>query len=189
MPRIAKLSKHALVERLSTVFENNGYAGASMAMLADAGGLSKASLYHFFPGGKQEMAAQVLGQAGARLQALILAPLARDGSAQTSLHASLDGTAEYYSGAAPVCLMNSLLVGGGTEFFADQIKRAVGVWQKGLSKGYEEAGADSVEAQAWAAYAIERIQGALIICRVQASRLPLENCLAELKTDVDLLSE
>lgn len=187
MPRIAKLSKHALVEKLSVVFENNGFAGASMAMLAHASGLSKASLYHFFPGGKQEMATQALGQAGARLQALMLAPLTDGSSAQDRLHASLEGTATYYAGAAPVCLMNSLLVGDGTVLFAEQIRHAVEIWQKSLSSAYEDAGADPTEARAWAAYAVERIQGALILCRVMASRSPLEACLSELKTDVDLL--
>ena len=187
MPRIAKLSKHALVEKLATVFEDNGFAGASMAMLAQAGGLSKASLYHFFPDGKQEMATQVLGQAGAKLQALILAPLAGRGSAQRRLQESLEGTAKYYAGAVPVCLMNSLLVGGGTDVFGKQIRLAVEIWQKSLAVAYEEAGADTGEARAWAAYAVERIQGALILCRVMASRSPLEGCLSELKEDVDLL--
>jgi len=185
--RTAKLSKPVIIERLSAVFQASGYAGASLKMLADAAALSKASLYHYFPGGKQEMATHVLGQAGVRLQAMILAPLNTAASGHDRLHQSLDGTARYYSGAVPVCLMNSLLAGGGTDLFAGQIQSVVDIWQRDLGKAYADAGADNREAKAWAAYAVERIQGALILCRVRAVRAPLEACLSELKADVDLL--
>jgi AcrR family transcriptional regulator len=187
MARTAKLSKSAIIERLAGVFESSGYAGASLKMLADAASLSKASLYHYFPGGKAEMAAHVLAQAGGRLQNLVLGPLKDDAPASERLFESLEGTARYYSGSVPVCLMNSLLLGGGTALFGDQVKSAVTIWQTGLASAYREAGADSREASAWAAYAVERIQGALILCRVTCSRRPFETCLAELKADVEQL--
>ena len=189
MSRPAKLPKSDIVERLAAVFQLNGFAGASLKMLADAAGLSKASLYHYFPSGKEEMATHVLGQAGARFQSLILRPLGTDDRAAGRLHQSLDGTAIYYSGDEPVCLMNSLLVGGGAALFASQIKSVVEIWQQKLGLAYADAGADSREAKAWAAYAVERIQGALILCRVHAERAPLEACLLELKADVALLTE
>jgi len=185
MPRIAKLSKTAIAERLISVFEGYGYEGASLKMLSDAAGLSKASLYHHFPNGKEDMAAHVLGQAGVRLQGLVLAPLADSGTAAERLIASLEGTAAYYGGSVPVCLMNSLLIGGGTRLFGEQVKVAVDIWRQGLKEAYREVGVDATEAGAWATYAVERIQGALVLCRVQANRVPLESCLAELRADVE----
>ena len=185
MPRIAKLSKGAIAERLTSVFEEYGYEGASLKMLSDAVGLSKASLYHHFPKGKEDMAAHVLGQAGARLQALVLAPLSNSATAAERLIASLEGTAAYYGGPVPVCLMNSLLIGGGTHLFGKQIKVAVDIWRQGFTEAYRAVGVDAAEASAWATYAVERIQGALVLCRVQASRTPLESCLAELRADVE----
>ncbi len=187
MPRIAKLSKAEISDRLMGVFVHSGYEGASLKMLAEAVMLSKASLYHHFPKGKEDMAAHVLGQSGVRLQSLVLAPLMSGRSAvsrRDSLIASLDGTALYYSGAVPMCLMNSLLLGGGQALFGDQINKTVSVWQQGLEKGLSSAGADRSDAAAWGAYAIERIQGSLILCRVRGMRVPLENCLSELKADV-----
>jgi len=188
MPRTAQYSKSAIADRLETVFEKNGYEGASLKLLAEAAGLSKASLYHHFPGGKQEMAGQVLIGAGLAMQKFILAPLARNAPAQARLQASLTGTATYYGGSVPVCLMNSLLLGEGLTLFGAQIARAVVVWREGLEKAYAEVGADRSEAEAWAAYAVERIQGALVLCRVQQSRKPLETCLVELSADVDMLA-
>ena len=189
MPRVAKFSKIALADRLANVFENSGYDGASLAMLAEAAALSKASLYHHFPKGKEDMAAHVLMRAGARLQRLVLDPLHDDDSPALRLQASLEGTAEYYAGSVPVCLMNSLLLGDGAGLFRVNIQRAVEIWKKALGDAYHDAGVDWREAEAWAAYAVERIQGALVLCRVRQSRLPLDECLEELKSDVELAAD
>jgi len=186
--RKAKLSKSEITERLSRVFQFYGYEGASLNMLAEAAELSKASLYHYFPKGKEDMAFHVLGQAGARLQALVLAPLSGDASPSERLYKSLKGTSEYYSGDIPVCLMNSILLGAGTELFGTQISAAVEIWRQGLADTYKAAGAYANEAVAWSAYAVERIQGALILCRVKGMREPLEICLAELEADVGALA-
>ncbi|MEP1982729.1 MAG: helix-turn-helix domain-containing protein, partial [Maribacter dokdonensis] len=45
---------------LTKVFRSRGYEGASLKELSEATGLKKASLYHRFPNGKQEMADAVL---------------------------------------------------------------------------------------------------------------------------------
>ena len=187
MARIAKLTKPELAEKLTAVFENSGYEGASLKSLAEAAELSKASLYHHFSGGKAEMAETVLARAGMRLQKHILDPLAARGAGKDRLLNSLEGVAVYYGGTVPVCLMNSLLLGEGRPLFGRGIGQAVTVWQKGLEVALVSAGESHHEATAWAAYAVERIQGALVMCRVQQSRNPLEVCLSELTADVAAL--
>jgi len=182
MTRPPKFSKAAMAERLEQVFKENGYEGASLKLLAATTGLSKASLYHHFPNGKSEMAAHVLAYSGARLQKLVLGPLQaanRDG-----LVASLAGAADYYGGDVPVCLMNSLLLGDGRALFGTRIRAAVEAWQAGMAACLVGEGADKHEAQAWATDAIGRIQGALVLCRVQEGRMPLDDCLDGLSGDV-----
>ncbi|PCI62727.1 MAG: hypothetical protein COB37_06410 [Kordiimonadales bacterium] len=187
MARIAKLTKPELAEKLMAVFENSGFEGASLKTLAEAAGQSKASLYHHFPGGKAEMAETVLARAGMRLQKHILSPLAERGAGQDRLLNSLEGVAVYYGGTVPVCLMNSLLLGEGRALFGRGIGQAVAIWKKGLEVALVSAGESHREATAWAAYAVERIQGALVMCRVQQSRDPLEACLSELASDIAAL--
>ncbi len=182
MTRPPKFSRAAMAERLELVFKENGYEGASLKLLAATTGLSKASLYHHFPNGKSEMAAHVLAYSGARLQKLVLAPLQaanRDG-----LLASLAGTADYYGGEVPICLMNSLLLGEGRALFGTRIRTAVDAWQAGLAACLVGEGAGKAEAEAWAADAIGRIQGALVLCRVEDGRTPLDDCLEGLTEDV-----
>ena len=47
---------------LAEVFREHGYEGASLSLISKATGLGKGSLYHFFPGGKEEMAVAVLAE-------------------------------------------------------------------------------------------------------------------------------
>ena len=45
---------------LAEIFREHGFEGASLSIIGEKTGLGKGSLYHFFPGGKEEMAASVL---------------------------------------------------------------------------------------------------------------------------------
>ena len=60
--------KRGVVERrdvlraLGEVFRAHGYEGASLTLITEATGLGKGSLYHLFPGGKEQMAAEVLAE-------------------------------------------------------------------------------------------------------------------------------
>lgn len=188
MPRPATLSRSELLAKLSGVFRQFGFDGTSMQQLSKVSGLSKASLYHHFPGGKEEMAEKVLGEEGVRLQQLVLSPLDADDPLEALL-ASLRGVKEFYSGAVPQCLMNSITLGHGGALFGVNVASAVNSWRDRLAKKYEMLGASGEEASSWSNYAVERIQGALVICRVQANRQPLDNCLEELEGDVHFVAE
>ncbi len=184
MPRIAKFTRSVMADKLSEVFKGFGYEGASLSLLAEAVELSKASLYHHFPGGKEDIAAHVLAHSGAKLQRLVLGPLSGKGAGEGRVTASLEGTAKYYDGAVPICLMNSLLLGEGRSLFGARIKGAVDAWAKGLGAAAADSGFSKADAESWATEAIERIQGSLILCRVQGSRKPLEACLKLLAEDL-----
>ena len=168
-----------MAERLVAVFKTYGYEGASLSLLADAVELSKASLYHHYPDGKAQIAAHALAYSGAYLQRLVLAPLGGTGDGRTRVRASFSGVAEYYGGEIPVCLMNSLLLGEGRQLFGTQIGAAVTAWRRALAKAGMDAGLD--DAGAWSDECLERLQGALVFCRVEGGRAPLDQCLEKLK--------
>jgi len=58
--RPQKVIDSDILKGLTKVFRSKGYEGANLSELAQATNLKKASLYHRFPGGKQEMAVTVL---------------------------------------------------------------------------------------------------------------------------------
>ena len=183
MPRPPKQTKLELLNKLAQVFREFGFDGTSMHALSTVTGLSKASLYHHFPDGKQQMASEVLVGEGKRLQQLVLAPIS-GASSESALLESLSGTAEFYGGPHPQCLLNSLTLGEGGKHFRSVVLETVSAWRTLLATQYEALGVGAEESAAWASYALDRIQGALVMCRLNSSRQPLEQCLSELEGDV-----
>lgn len=183
MPRPAKHTKTMLLDKLAKVFRYYGYDGASMSELSRATGLSKASLYHHFPNGKKEMAEKVLAEEGRRLQQHVLVPFQANKAPLDMLTASLRGVDVFYGGDRPACLMNSLLHGTGISAFQDSIAATVAAWQGRYAESYTLLSGNAMEGEAWAAYAIERIQGALVMCGLVGTRAPLKRCLDELAGD------
>jgi len=70
------VAKESLLPALADTFCKLGFDGASLSALSRATGLQKASLYHHFPGGKQQMAEVVLDELAAQFEAQVFAPLA-----------------------------------------------------------------------------------------------------------------
>ena len=56
----ALITREEAVARLGDVFREHGFEGTSLSVITAATGLGKGSLYNYFPGGKDEMAAAAL---------------------------------------------------------------------------------------------------------------------------------
>src|SRR5215216_2499764 len=72
---MAKPVRTDLLPLLAEVFRAHGYDGATLALISEATGLGKGSLYHFFPGGKAQMASEVLAEIDSWFERNIFAPL------------------------------------------------------------------------------------------------------------------
>ncbi|MCG8652624.1 MAG: TetR/AcrR family transcriptional regulator, partial [Pirellulales bacterium] len=94
-----------LVAALAPIFAERGYDGATLTLLASTTGLGKASLYHHFPGGKAEMAAVLLRDAVARIEAQAFAQLAGGAPAPERLADFVDGFRAYVEDGARPCLI------------------------------------------------------------------------------------
>lgn len=54
------LKRDEILLRLFGIFRRSGFDGATLSKISEETGLGKASLYHHFPGGKVQMAEEVL---------------------------------------------------------------------------------------------------------------------------------
>ncbi len=63
---------------LGEVFREHGFEGASLSVITARTGLGKGSLYHFFPGGKEEMGQAVLAHIDGWFETEVYAPLRDD---------------------------------------------------------------------------------------------------------------
>ena len=87
-------SKNEVLTILVETFRRDGYDGASIATISKATGLGKSSLYHHFPGGKVDMATQVLGFVHGWIAHQIVATLEGGGTPRTRLTRTLGEAAD-----------------------------------------------------------------------------------------------
>lgn len=159
------MSKDTAIPQLLTVFRQYGYEGATLARLSEATGLGKASLYHHFPKGKEEMATTVLNYLNQGLQDQILSPLRSDVPPINRIRAMNKNIDTFYGQGEQACLLALLSVGEAHDLFQSQIQQALELWIESLAKVLVEAGVASKTAHQRAEDAVLQIQGALILSR------------------------
>jgi AcrR family transcriptional regulator len=158
------MSKDEVIDQLEKVFRQYGYEGATLARLSEATGLGKASLYHYFPKGKEEMAATVLNHRQ-WFEEHILAPLRGDGIPSDRIRTMLKNVYELYNGGQKSCLLAVLLLGESKELFQTQIKFSLNIWIDTLAEVLVDGGLAPDLARQRAEDAILQIQGALVLSR------------------------
>lgn len=71
-------SKERLLGAALSLFQTRGYHGVALSDILDATGLPKGSLYHHFPGGKQELAIAAVGFLADEVDARLAAEFAKN---------------------------------------------------------------------------------------------------------------
>jgi len=164
------------------VFRVYGYEGASLSIISKATGLQRASLYHRFPGGKEDMAKAVLDRAGHWLATRVLAPLSGPGTPEERIRNMGKELHAFYAGGKNCCLFDSLSFGSDDNVIQRHIQQGMSAWVDGLAKVAREAGVPQKKARQQAQDAISQIQGTLVVGRVMKDYGPFERMLTELPT-------
>ena len=185
MPRPLSIEDEELIERLSHCFRAVGYVGASLADLSEATGLSKAALYHRFPGGKQQMAAEVLTAAGDWYEEHVFAPLRGNGAPAERLGAVARQLDRFYASGRQACLLNMLSAPRSEDSpFSRAIKEMFEALISAFAVFAEESGQSREAARARAERVVAMLHGSLVLSRGLGSNAPFKNFLANLADDL-----
>lgn len=185
MARKALIENDALIDRLSATFREVGYEGASLALLSEATGLKKASLYHRFPGGKEQMGLEVLQEAGRWLIEHVLKPLAGEGTPRERIAAMTGELDSFYQGGKQACLLNLLSSPIGEESpFKETIRHMFEAFVEALASVIAEAGCAPAAARDRAEHGVALIQGSLVLARGLGSTKPFRKTLDALADEL-----
>lgn len=185
MARPQSIEDEDLLARLSCVFRDVGYEGASLALLSKATGLKKASLYHRFPNGKKQMAEEVLESALAWYETNVLAPLRSSASPEDRVAAVAKRLDVFYAGGQQACLLN-MLASPRTERgpFSEAIMAAFEALITSFSAVARDAGCDAKSARVRAERVIMLLHGSLVMSRGLGSSKPFKSFLTGLADDL-----
>ncbi len=163
------IPKEEVLNRLTTAFRAGGFQGTSLKDLCEATGLVKASLYHYFPGGKKDMAQAVLDHVGGWFAANIVAPLSRDTDPKERLKTMVSALNRFYNKGKTACLIELFGIGEAQGLFQESVHAAEDAWEKAIIQTLMDAGVDKNTAEQRAEQALIQIQGSLIIARAKGS--------------------
>jgi AcrR family transcriptional regulator len=163
------------------VFRDIGYEGATLVALARAAGLEKASLYHRYPEGKEQMAREVLTEAGRWLQENVLEPLRSDAPPAQRIANLVRRLDEFYAGGRTACLLNMFSTAPQSDGpFSEPIRQVFDAWSTALSGALIDAGFDKKTATARAEKAMILLQGSLVCSRGMGTTRPFREMLKSL---------
>jgi len=151
---------------LTKVFRSKGYEGASLKELSEVTGLKKASLYHRFPNGKQEMAQSVLNHLDAWISNNVYqALLDTDMTPKLRLRRGLAGIRTLYGGGKETCIFRALSMQTGIELFEEQIRNGMSKWLAAFKELGIAFQLSDNEAEQLALQVLIEIQGSLIVAK------------------------
>jgi TetR/AcrR family transcriptional repressor of lmrAB and yxaGH operons len=177
--RPAKVSDKDLFARLTHVFRRRGYDGASYAQLMYATGLVKASLYHRFPGGKEEMVGAIQSEVDRHFAEYVLAPAVEKGDARERARRMARRLREFYDSGRAWCLLDTLTLADNRATLA-HAKKSMEFWVESFATVGRDAGLPARAARKRAEEGVAAIEGGLIVARVMKNRRPFLLILAGL---------
>ena len=168
MPRPDR-SRAALVDSAATLFRRQGYAATGLNQILEEAGVKPGSLYHHFPRGKQQLAAQVVDTAGAGIEQLLRRFLSTGRSVADIVDRWIDllvaGLAGDQRDGCPIEPIATESVNA-SPAVREASARAFKGWCAAVDERLRSDGWSAAEAQQVAIAVISLIEGALILSRI-----------------------
>jgi AcrR family transcriptional regulator len=163
-------TRDRLIAATNELFRRQGYNGTSVKDVTTAAGATTGSLYHFFPGGKSELAQAVVSETGLAYEQLFeaIADAAQGGAAE--------GVGDFFDGAAVVLAETSYIdvcpigtvareVASTDEALRIATQRVFKRWTEALATRLVAAGLSDTESQALATTVVAALEGGFILAR------------------------
>ena len=183
--RVATGSRERMVRAAIELFRARGYAATSFHDILERSGAPRGSIYHHFPGGKDQLAQEAVQWYAARVAAGLESARA-GGSAAEVVDVLVSGlrdalvASDFSAGCAVAAV--TLDLRSGEDALHGSVSEAFARWRQVLAATFATAGATPAQARRLAAFAVAATEGALILARAERSVQPLDDVSTELRT-------
>lgn len=157
--------REELIPVLAEIFRTHGYEGASLARIADATGLGKGSLYHAFPGGKEDMANAVLDHIDHWFAQNVFAPLSATADGAAGIDRMFEEVNGYFMSGRRVCLIGAFALTEVRDRFSVRVRTYFVKWAAVLHAALLRGGSKPEDAVDLTEEILAGIQGALVLAR------------------------
>lgn len=152
---------------LAEIFREHGFAGASLSEITKRTGLGKGSLYHLFPGGKDEMARAVLDDVAGWFEMNVFMPLRESKDPAAGIDAMFRAVVRFFHSGRRICLVGIFALDETRDRFASEVQSYFVAWTRVLAAALKRSGFDTRTARETAEDIVAGIQGALVLARAR----------------------
>jgi AcrR family transcriptional regulator len=175
---MASDTKERIVNATAELFRRQGYTGTGLKQIVAEADAPFGSLYHFFPGGKEQLGDEVIRQAGRFYFHLFEAISDAAPDIVTATSDFFDGAAETlritdYADACPIATV-ALEVASTNETLRQATADVFESWVDAATARAIEAGIHRVRARELAISFLASLEGAFVLSRAMRSTEPLE---------------
>lgn len=181
-------SRDRMVTSAAVLIGERGITATSLSDVIQASGSPRGSIYHYFPGGKTQLAVEALSTAaGQALAYLKMSPATTPAEVMAWFIAPWRARV-LESGGTHGCVLAGTSLGLAladsedeeAQTLAAAVQEQFAAWHTELRSQFERVGLAPARANTLARLTVSAMEGALILCRVEASVTPLEDTAAEL---------
>jgi len=175
---MASTTKDRIIDSSAELFRRQGYAGTGVKQIVAAANAPFGSIYHFFPGGKEQLGAETIRSSG-RLYIQLFATIALQApDVLTAVHDFFSGAAETlketdYADACPIATV-ALEVASTSEPLREATAEVFDSWIAGATEYFAAAGIPRDTARELAFTMLSLLEGAFIFCRAMRTVEPLQ---------------
>lgn len=174
-------TKDRILDAAGALFRRQGYWGTGLKQIAQEAKAPWGSLYHFFPGGKDELTAETIRRSGERYCKLIAEGLARaatplDGAQAMFIYMADILEASNFADGCPISPV-AHDVAASSEPIRQACDGVFRSWQAAFAEWLRGKGVVEDEAVSLSCFVFAALEGAILLARTARSRKPLEDAM------------
>src|SRR5215469_15627776 len=167
-----------IVRRSAELFRRQGYTGTGVKQIVAEASAPFGSVYHFFPGGKEQLGAEVIRWSGALygqlIDAFFLPGTGLEEATRSFFAAAAQTLRETdYADACPIATV-ALEVSSASEPMREACADVFDSWIEAAADRFANAGVSRRSARPLAISILALLEGAFILARAQRSTEPLD---------------
>ncbi len=175
---MATTTKDRILDVTAELFRRYGYTGTGLKQVVADANAPFGSLYHHFPGGKQELGAEVIRRSGRMYYELVATVIGAAPDVVTGIADAFTAAAEVlratdYADACPIATV-ALEVASSNEPLREATAEVFESWIRGLADAFVDAGLDAAQARALSISFIAMLEGAFVLSRAAKSTEAME---------------
>ena len=171
-------TRERIIDSSAELFRRQGYAGTGVKQIAAMASAPFGSLYHFFPGGKEQLGQEVIRWSGGLYLELFATIAMQAPDPVTAIGDFFAGAAETlrdtdYADACPIATV-ALEVASTNEPLRKATADVFTAWIEGGTKGFARFGLTEDAARRFTISLVTSLEGAFVLSRALRSTEPLE---------------